>query len=154
MPSRNTAGSRKRSDLSIGAYTVALGADRVPRGADLVADAPHGHDRRGLAELAAQLPHVDVHRAGVTGERVAPDALEQLVARQDEPTVVEQLPEEIELLRRELHLRLPHAYLTPPCVDGEVAVAEHLALDLAPFGSRASQDRLDAGDELARVEGL
>src|SRR6266545_2280212 len=88
MPSRNSAGSRKRSDLSIGPYTVALGVDRVPRRADLVADAPDGHDRRGLAELPAQLADVDVHGARVAGEGVAPDALEQLVAGQHEAAVV------------------------------------------------------------------
>src|SRR5438309_12089563 len=104
MPSRNSAGSRKRSDLSIGAYTVALGTDRVPRGADLVADAPHGHDRRGLAELAAQLPHVDVYGSRVPGEGVPPDSLEQLVACQDETAVVEELPQQVELFRRKLDL--------------------------------------------------
>ena len=47
---------------------------------------------------------MDVDGARVAGERVAPDPLEQLVAGQDEAAVVEQLPEEVELLRRELDL--------------------------------------------------
>src|SRR6185437_16999960 len=82
-----------------------LGADRrVPRGRDLVADPPDGDDRRGVAELAAELAHVDVDRARVAGERVAPDPLQQLVARQHEAVVVEQLPEQVELLRRQLDL--------------------------------------------------
>ena len=51
--------------------------------------------------------HVD--RARVAGEGVAPDALEQLVAREDEAPVVEQLPEEVELLRRQLDLLLTDA---------------------------------------------
>src|SRR5438094_3994405 len=121
MPSRNSAGSRKRSDLSIGLYTVALGTDRVPRRPDLVADAPHGHDRRGLAELAAQLPHVDVHGTRVAGEGVAPDALEELVACQDEPTVVEQLPKKVELLRSELDLLVADLDLAAAGVDHQVA---------------------------------
>src|SRR2546423_6694117 len=154
MPSRKSAGSRKRSDLSIGAYTVALSADRVPRGADLVADSPHGHDRRGLAELAAQLPHVDVHGAGVARKGVAPDALEQLVARQDEAAVVEQLPEEVELLRGELHLLGPHLDLPAAGVDHEVAVPEDGALRFLPLGRGSAEDRLHARDELARIEGL
>src|SRR5918997_3131807 len=66
---------------------------------DLVADAPHRRHGAALAELSAQLAHVHVHRARVAGERVSPDALEQLVARQDEPAMVEQLPEQVELLR-------------------------------------------------------
>src|SRR5438067_3361615 len=154
MPSRNSAGSRKRSDLSIGLYTVALGTDRVPRRPDLVADAPHGHDRRGLAELAAQLPHVDVHGARVPGERVAPDALEQLVAREDETAVVEQLPEQVELLRRKLDLLVPHLDLAPAGVDHEVTVLQRRALGILSVGRRAAQDRLHARDELARVERL
>src|SRR5205814_10250422 len=40
----------------------------VPSGGDLVAHAPNGDDRRGLAELAPQLAHVDVDGAGVAGE--------------------------------------------------------------------------------------
>src|SRR5947208_10200812 len=125
MPSRNNAGSRKRSDLSIGPYTVALGTDRVPRGPDLVADTPHGHDRRSLAELPAQLAHVNVHGARVPSERVAPHPLEQLVAGEDEPTVVEELPEEVELFRRELDLLVTHLDLAAAGVDQQVAVLHH-----------------------------
>src|SRR5581483_6622819 len=103
---------------------------RVPRGGDLVADAPHRDDRRCVAELAPELAHVHVDGARVAGEGVAPDALEELVARQHEPTVVEQLPEEVELLRRELDLPVADAHLAPPRVDVEVAVLDRLALPL------------------------
>src|SRR4051812_34863530 len=109
MPSRKSAGSRTRSDPhgtdpSIELEPTPLRGRRFARGADLVADAPHGDDRRGVAELAAQLTDVDVDRPRVAGERVAPDALEQLVARQHEPAMVEELPQQVELLRRELDL--------------------------------------------------
>src|SRR5215470_7032075 len=104
MPARKRAVSRKRSDRNTAA-SLRRGR-RAPFGPDLVADPPDGDDRRRVAELAPQLPHVDVDRAGVAGERVAPDALEQLVARQHEAAVVEQLPEQVELLRGELDLLL------------------------------------------------
>src|SRR5262245_39697576 len=69
----------------------------------LVADTPDRHDGALVADLAAQLTDVDVDRPGVAREGVAPDALEQLLARQHHPAVIEQLPEEVELLGRELH---------------------------------------------------
>jgi hypothetical protein len=97
---------------------------------------------------------VHVHRARVAGERVAPDALEQLVARQHEALVVEQLPEEVELLGRELDLLLADPHLAPAGVDREVAVRQHLRLELLALGRGAPEDRLHPGDELARVEGL
>src|SRR5687768_12004398 len=107
-----------------------LSADRpLRRRRDLVADAPDGDDRRRLSQLATKLPDVDVDRASVAGECVAPDALEQLVAREHEPTVVEQLPEEVELLGRELHFLFSDLDLAPPRVDEEVSV-----LDLSALG--------------------
>src|SRR3990172_7799561 len=120
----------------------------------LVADAPDRHDRGGVAELAPELTDVDVHGPRVAGERVAPHALEQLVTGQHEPLVVEELPEEVELLRGELHLHPVDRDLAAAGVDAEQAVLDHLALELAPLWRRAAQDRLDAGDELARVERL
>src|SRR3712207_5387085 len=91
---------------------------------DLVPDAPYGGHRAAVAELAAKLAHVHVHRARVARERVAPHPFEELVARQHEPAVVEELPQEIELLGGELH-RLPaHRHLAAPCVDAQVAVLE------------------------------
>src|SRR5512141_1753008 len=154
MPTRKSAGSRKRSELSIARYTLALSRDRVLRGADLVADAPDGHDRGCLAELSAQLSHVDVHRASVTSKGVAPDALEQLVTREHETAMVEQLPEEIEFLRRQLHFLVADLHLSAPRVDGQVAVAKNGALGLTALRRRAPEDRLDPSDELARVERL
>src|SRR5262249_31004283 len=110
IPSRKIAGSLKRSEFSernmlppgyargrIERRCSGRDGRRVARGADLVADAPHRHDRRRVAELPPQLPDVNVDRAGVAGERVPPDALEQLVAGEHEPAVVEQLPEQVEL---------------------------------------------------------
>src|SRR6185312_9711013 len=97
IPARNTSGSRTRSEASTGkGLRLRRFLARVLRGRDLVAHTPHGDDRGRLAELPAQLAHVDVDSARVSGERVAPHALEQLIAREHESAVVEQLPEEVE----------------------------------------------------------
>src|SRR5215218_3866394 len=164
MPARKIAGRRNRRELNERSTvprvrrsetgTSLRGGRRVARGADLVADAPDRDDRRRVSQLAAELPHVDVHRAGIAGERVPPDALEQLVARQHEAAVVEQLPEQVELLRRELDLLVAHLALAAAGVDREVAMVEHLGLRVAPLRGRAPQNGLDARDELARVERL
>src|ERR1700751_2926462 len=108
IPSRNNAGSRKRSDLGRGR----LVGDGWPR-VGLVAHPPHGDDRCRIAELPPQLAHVDVDGAGIAGERVPPDPLEQLVAREDQPLVIEQLPEEVELLGREPDLLVADGALPP-----------------------------------------
>src|SRR5436305_4568401 len=157
MPARKSSGSRTRSEENIAPYRASGGRVilvGVPGGRDLVADAPDRDDRRRVAELAPQLAHVDVHRARVAGERVAPDALEQLVARQHEAAVVEQLPEEVELLRRELDLLVADVHLAAAGVDQQVAVAERRALEILAVGRRAAQHRLDARDELAWIERL
>src|SRR5207248_2644788 len=95
-----------------------------------------------------------VDGAGVSGERVAPDALEQLVACEHEPAMIEELPEQVELLRRELDLFLADAHFAPTGVDMEVAVLDRLALEIAAVRRRAPEDRLHAGNELAWVERL
>src|SRR5262249_50093087 len=119
-----------------------LGVDgRVAGRSDLVADPPHGDDRRGVPELAAQLADVHVDGARVAGERVAPHPLEQLVAREHEAAVVEQLPEQVELLRRELYLLAVHARLAPAGVDFEIAVDDLLRLHLAAVAHPAAPDR-------------
>ena len=96
--------------------------------------------------------HVDSTR--VAGEGVAPDALEQLVAREHEPAVVEQLPEEVELLRRELDLLVADHHLAAAGVDDEVAVADLVALLAAPLRRRAPEDALDPRHELAGLNGF
>src|SRR5436190_19853536 len=148
-PTRKNAASRNRSDRNM----PVLGS-RLPRRRDLVADPPHRHDRRRLAELAPELADVDVDGAGVARERVAPDALEQLVTREHEPAVVEQLPEEVELLRRELDLLVADVHLSPAGVDDEVAVPELGALTLVARRRGSAKDRLHPCDELAGIERL
>jgi hypothetical protein len=97
---------------------------------------------------------VHVDRARVAGEGVAPHALEKLVARQHEAAVVQQLPEQVELLRRELDLLVADVHLAAAGVNDQVAVSELSALALLAGGRSPSEDRLHARDELARVERL
>src|SRR4029077_20773402 len=106
---------------------------------NLVADTPNGHDRARVADLAPELAHVHVDRARIAGERVAPDALEQLVARQHEPAVVEQLPEQVEFLGGELHGRAVHEQLAPARIDRDQPVRAPPLRDRRRRG-RAAQD--------------
>src|SRR4051812_38991645 len=157
IPARNTSGSRTRSEPRAGIsdapqLLVRRFLLRVLRRRDLVADAPHGDDRRRVTELPSQLADMDVDRAGVTRKRVAPHALEQLVACQHEAAMIEQLPEQVEFFRRELDLLFADTHLAATGVDVEVAVLDRLGLEVAAVRRRTAQDRLHARDELARVE--
>src|SRR5262249_25290734 len=127
---------------------------RAALGRDLVADAPHGDDRRRVAELAADLAHVHVDGARGAREGVPPHALQQLVAGEHETAVVEQLPEQVELLRRQLDLVVADVDLALARVDDEVAVRQLLRLVTALLGSGSAEHALDAGDQLPRVERL
>ena len=95
-----------------------------------------------------------VHRARIAGERVAPDALEQLIARQHDPAVVQQLPQQVELLRRKPDLLVDHVHLSLSCVDRQVAMPDLVRLALAALRRGAPENALHAGHELTRVEGL
>src|SRR5690349_340919 len=122
IAARNRAGSRKRSDRNT--PPSSLGAHRIPCGCDLVPDAPHGDDRRGVPELAPDLPDVNVDGPGVAGERVTPDPLQELVASQHDAAMVEKLPEQVELLRRQLDLLVADVDLAPAGINVQVAVAD------------------------------
>ena len=118
-----SAAWRARSALVLAGGAVGHAGAHLAVG-DLVPDAPDRDDRRRVAELAAELADMHVHRPRVARERVAPHSLEQLVTREDDAPVVEQLPEEVELLGRELDLLLPHLHLAPAGVDVQLAVRE------------------------------
>src|SRR6266536_1069390 len=121
---------------------------------DLVAHTPYGGNRAVVAELAPELAHVNVHCAGVAREGVAPHPLEQLVAREHEAAVVEQLPQEVELLGGELDVVARHRHLAAAGVDAQLAVLHRRFLRLALGAGGAAEDRLDPRDELAWVERL
>src|SRR5262249_20915710 len=105
-------------------------------------------------ELLPQLPDMDVDRARVARERVAPHALEELIAGEDEAAMVEELPEEVELLRRKTDLGIADMALAAAGIEDEGSVLERASLVMRPLVPAATEDRAHPGDELARVERL
>src|ERR671933_1954132 len=102
-------------------------------------------DQVGPAELAPQLRHVDVHRprAAVVGH--APDAVEELLAREDDAGVLEQPGEEVELLRRQLDRLAGDLDLPSVAAHLDVAELERLLLRAV---LDAAQARIDPRGEL------
>jgi hypothetical protein len=96
---------------------------------------------------------VHVDRAGVAREGVSPHALEELVAGEDEPLVVEKLPQEIELLRREPDLLLADVALAAARVEHQVAVADDPAVGLC-LADVSAEDRPHPRYELTWIERL
>src|SRR5262249_28536524 len=87
-----------RLGLSSGIASAAsvLGPDGlVPRAAD-------GPDQLRLAELPAELRDVHVDRARPARVGHPPDAIEELIAADDDPGVLDQHREQVELLRCQL----------------------------------------------------
>ena len=87
---------------------------------------------------------MDVNGARVAREGVAPDPLEQLVAREHEPAMVEQLPEQIELLGCEVYGAASDGNAVRGWIDEKVA---HLDGAVADALRCASQMGADAGEE-------
>ena len=125
---------------------------------------PEGHDRMALypeprtvriggrpAELATELRDVDVDRARAARVAHPPDPVEQLVARDHDAGVLDQVGEQVELLAGQLDRRAGDRHLARLRIERDVAELEHLG---ARRGAGAPQDGLDAGGELARREGL
>jgi hypothetical protein len=68
--------------------------------------------------------------------------------------VVQELPEEIELLGGETDLLLADVHLALAGIDLEIAVFELFGLRAPALGSGPAENALHASDELARIEGL
>src|SRR5262252_3457538 len=86
-----------------------------------VPDPAHGLDLDSVAELLAHLRDVHVHGAGVAVPVVAPHAVEDLLAREREARPFGEVPQQVELLRRELDRVTGDAHLAPAGVDGDLA---------------------------------
>src|SRR5215211_2783847 len=105
--------------------------------------------RRDLLELLAQLAHEDVHGAVAVDHGVAPDALVDLLARDDLAAEVAQQRDQLELAAREVHgaacgegLELIPADLELPRHHG-LGVRAHLGPAAAPdHGFGAGDDLL------------
>ena len=104
--------AQRGADPGDQARRVALGAGRPGPCQDracLVADAADRHDDLGVLgvvlDLGAQPLHVDVDQAGVAGVAVAPDLLEQHLAREDLPGLAGERDEQVELQRRQRERR-------------------------------------------------
>src|SRR5581483_5288242 len=78
---------------------------------ELVAGASHRPDPLGISQLAPQLGDMHVDRAGSARIRHAPDEVEQALAREHDPGMLEEAREEVELLARKLDLRAGDGHL-------------------------------------------
>ena len=130
---------------------------------EAVADAADGldgvADGRVVFELGAQVADVDVDGAGVAVVLVAPDALEQLVAREGAAGVRDEELQELVLLGRQgdglvVEPCLIRGEVEPQAADGQALFSRLvLAAALLDAGGTA-QHGLDAREQLAHGEGL
>src|SRR3990170_6400320 len=99
---------------------------RLPLGGEAVADVAHGldEDARARLDLAAQTADVDVDGAGAAEVLVAPDTVEQRLAREHLAAVRHQKAQQLELLEREAHRLLADEDLVVRQVDHEVTAAQ------------------------------
>ena len=149
FPRRRTA--RSASDRSQGQgfnYTAATG-----RGRETVALAAQGLDAPGVPpEFFAQAADVGVDGAGVDGAGVAPDLLQQRVARLRAAPAFEQQAEQLELGGRQVELLAVEGDLEIAPVDDEFADGQPVVAPLGP--AHAPQHGFHPQDEFARAEGL
>ena len=127
---------------------------------EAVADAADGldgvADGGGVFELGAQVADVDVDGAGVAVVLVAPDALEQFVARKGAAGVRDEQLQELVLLGRQGDGLVVEPCLIGGKIEAQAADLQRLLpplLALAVLGG-AAQHGLDAREQLAHGEGL
>ena len=106
------------------------------------------------AELAAEPADVELHEVAPDVGVVSPDALEDLLLRQDASGVRHEVTEQLELGRREMDGHLGRAHLVRGLVEHEIAGLVDRGGGPAARAHRAAEDRLHSRDELLRTEGL
>src|SRR4249919_3046838 len=123
-----------------------------------VADAVNRADEPRLGAILAQLPanarHVRIDHASTRVVAVAPDAIHQLLAAEDDAGLAGEREQDLELERGELHLPAVHAHLAFGGVDREPAVVDRLGRGRRGDPFDASQDRPDPDRQLPEAERL
>src|SRR3990172_8701465 len=90
--------------------------------------AAYGADHRRPLQLPAQLSDVNVHRARPARIADPPNAVEETVARENDARTLEEVDEQVELLRGQLHAPAAHRRLPSVDVDDDVAEAKDVFL--------------------------
>jgi hypothetical protein len=102
----------------------------------------------GCLELAAQIRDEDLDRVRRREGVVAPDLVEQALARDDDPLVAHQVLEELELALGQLDVALAAVDLVGVGVQAQIADAQRRA----PARGCAAQQRADPGQQLLALE--
>src|SRR6185503_7340491 len=127
---------------------------RVP---ERVADAVDRTNEPRLGAILAQLPadarHVRIDDASTRVVAVAPDAIHQLLAAEDDAGLAGEREQDLELERGELHLLAVHAHLALGGVDGEPALVDRLGRGRRGDAFDLSQDRSHPDRQLSEAEG-
>jgi hypothetical protein len=107
-----------------------------------------------LAELAPDARHVRVDDATARVVAVAPDAVHQLLATEDDAGLAGEREQDLELERGELHLLAVDAHLAFGRVDREPGVFDRVGRGWRRDAFDAPQDRLDPDGQLSQAERL
>src|SRR3989449_698216 len=123
-----------------------------------MAGAAHGHDLEGRnpGKLLAQPPHVHVNRLAVTRKLMTPHVLQQHVAGVDAAGMREQVRQQVELARGELHVGAAQDDAASSAVDREISKRVPLGncVWVIPVGRCSPKDCVDPREDLAHGEGL
>src|SRR2546423_5806816 len=108
----------------------------------------------GLLELLAQSPHVDIHESSIASGLVAPNADEQIVAREHASRLASERAKQLELCRRQRELLVPGDRLHAGEIHDEAPEAQLSVLRVVVVNAIPAEQRLDARGELVVVKWL
>src|SRR4051794_25596466 len=145
-PARMTNVSAAETTASRHRIGMCSSTEHVSRAADGV---QHARLAPGL-ELAAQVGDEDLDRVRRRERVVAPDLLEEALARHDDALVAHEVLEQLELALGELDRAIAARDLVRVRVQRQVRDDERCA----PAGRPAAQERAQAGQQLLALEGL